>query len=93
MFAVSDGIGNRALLDVAQDAKRIGDGEYRPQHQGWAPSRPCRWSIRPWRRTSSTRRSHRSWTSSVRTAVLFAGMMLTDDGPKVLEFNCRFGDP
>ena len=96
MFALTDGEGDCVLLDVAQDSKRIGDGDTGPEHRaGWARTRRSRRVDRARATeilaTRCSRRVRRRAPPIPR--VLFAGLMLTADGPKVLEFNCRFGDP
>ena len=85
-------------MPPAQDHKRAFDGDRGPNTGGmgaFAPSPlatpelialPCRRIIRP--AVSGMRAEGMPFVG-----VLYAGLMLTADGPKVLEFNCRFGDP
>jgi phosphoribosylamine--glycine ligase len=83
-------------LAAAQDFKRIGDGDTGPNTGGmgsYSPSGSARLvdevmerAVRP------TLAALRARGIDYR-GVLYAGLMLTPDGPKVLEFNARFGDP
>ncbi len=94
VFAVTDGKGNCVLLDAAQDAKRAGDGDSGPNTGGMGAYSPVP-ALREEMATRILDTVIAPVVDELRPyrGVLFAGMMLTDDGPKVLEFNCRFGDP
>jgi phosphoribosylamine--glycine ligase len=86
------------LLPPARDHKRIGDGDQGPNTGGMGAYAPAgtlsgaqmeevgRTVIAPTLAELCRRRM------PFRGA-LYAGLMLTRDGPRVLEFNCRFGDP
>jgi phosphoribosylamine--glycine ligase len=97
IFALCDGA-TALALPAAQDYKRIGDGDEGPNTGGMGSYSPVpRLSddevaalvdsvCRPVLAELAAR-------GAPFNGVLFAGLMLTADGPRVLEFNCRFGDP
>jgi phosphoribosylamine--glycine ligase len=96
VFALIDGEAAR-LLPAAQDHKRAFDGDRGPNTGGMGAIAPYPLSA------SVLDRIRREIIDPVAYAmcaegapyrgVLFAGLMLTREGPRVLEFNCRFGDP
>ena len=95
LFALSDGM--RLLpLGAAQDFKRIGDGDTGPNTGGMGAYSPVPWFADA---DELVERVHRpvieelARRGSPFIGCLFAGLMITADGPKVLEFNARFGDP
>ena len=97
LFAITDG--TRAVaLAPSQDFKRVGDGDTGPNTGGMGSYSPV---------PAVGEREVEELLDSVYRPVLaelarreapfagllYAGLMLTEDGPRVLEFNCRFGDP
>jgi phosphoribosylamine---glycine ligase len=97
LFAVSDG---RAVLPLApaRDYKRVGDGDRGPNTGGMGAYSPLgdlsgaevegirAGVLEPVVAELASR-------GTPYRGLLYAGLVLTADGPKVLEFNCRFGDP
>jgi phosphoribosylamine--glycine ligase len=97
VFALCDGRTALALPAV-QDYKRIGDGDEGPNTGGMGSYSPVP-LLSDAEVEALVERVHRpvlAELSQRRTpfrGALFAGLMLTADGPRVLEFNCRLGDP
>ncbi|ALJ15733.1 phosphoribosylamine--glycine ligase [Sphingopyxis macrogoltabida] len=96
-FALSDGT-DVIAFGSAQDHKRVGDGDVGPNTGGMGAYSPAPVLtaeleaavmdriIRPTVRALAAE-------GSPYVGVLFAGLMLTGEGPKLIEYNCRFGDP
>jgi phosphoribosylamine---glycine ligase len=97
VFALCDGE-SAVALPAAQDYKRIGDGDEGPNTGGMGAFSPVP-RLSDAAVEELVERIHRPVLAELarrRTpfvGALFAGLMLTADGPRVLEFNCRFGDP
>jgi phosphoribosylamine--glycine ligase len=95
VFAIADG-DDAVVLPAARDYKRIGDGDTGPNTGGMGSFSPVADAPavdeiletvhRPVLRELARR-------GIPFNGCLYAGLMLTERGPHVIEFNCRFGDP
>ena len=97
VFAVSDG--NTAIvLGTAQDHKRAYDNDQGPNTGGMGAISPAP-ALNEELNKNIFNNIIMPTINGMRSdgipyeGILYAGVMLTDQGPKVIEFNCRFGDP
>lgn len=103
LFFLSDG-DNVSALSPAQDFKRLGDGDTGPNTGGMGAYSPLPWLDHTFgseaqfvdvvKRTVAIPVIHeleRQGTPFI--GLLYCGLILTDTGIKVIEFNARFGDP
>ena len=97
VFFIADG--ERALpLLTSRDYKRIGEGDVGPNTGGMGAYSPAAPSSAAFidtvrRRIAEPVLGALAEAGSPFRGFLYAGLMLTDEGPKVVEFNCRLGDP
>ena len=97
LFALSDGRTVVPLLP-AQDFKRVRDGDEGPNTGGMGAYAPL-----PWLPAGTVEQVRRDVLQPVVdelarrgtpfSGLLYAGLAMTSQGPQVIEFNCRFGDP
>jgi phosphoribosylamine--glycine ligase len=96
-FALVDGT-NALPLAAAQDHKRVGDGDAGPNTGGMGAFSPTP-LVTPGLEGAVMERIVLPTVRAMRRdgrpfkGVLYAGLMLTEAGPKLLEYNVRFGDP
>lgn len=97
VFALTDGKNVVPMLP-AQDHKRVGEGESGPNTGGmgaYAPVSIATPELMERVRSEILEPTVAALAEEGRAfrGLLYAGLMLTETGPRVVEFNCRFGDP
>ncbi len=97
LLTLTDGKTFRPLLP-AQDHKRVGEGDTGPNTGGMGVYAPA--PLGTPELIAEVERTILAPTVAALQArgidyrgILYAGLMITPDGPKVIEYNCRFGDP
>ena len=97
LFALVDGE-VAVPLASAQDHKRVGEGDTGPNTGGmgaYSPARVLTPELEARAMDEIVRPTARAMVEMGRpfSGVLYAGLMLTSEGPKLIEYNVRFGDP
>nr|WP_315458819.1 phosphoribosylamine--glycine ligase [uncultured Sphingorhabdus sp.] len=96
-FALTDGT-DAVAFGSAQDHKRVGDGDTGPNTGGMGAYSPATILTQALQaevmdRIIKPTIAYMAAQGMPYSGVLFAGLMLTDEGPKLIEYNARFGDP
>ena len=87
---------NAVALPLAQDHKRIGEGDTGPNTGGMGAYAPAPVAFTGDELIDMFVQpvlDHYSTVGTPYVGVIFAGLMLTADGPRLIEYNVRFGDP